>query len=260
MKKYLVVFSNALQSLTEYRVSLLLDVTSNLISSLVLYLFWRFLAGSGLDIAPYNQVTIGFYFLLVAAVSTLTGFDTQGVSQDIREGDITQHILKPINYMWIRFFNSLPDKFLKVTVAVAIIATLWLLGFRLDINLFEATAFMVVLALAMLGNYLIYFTSGLLSFWTMQTLGLTLLVSIGSSLVSGSVIPLELVPPLFIAISKVLPFRYFLFFPVQILLGKVPPEQIITGILIQIIWIVTLYLLSILVWKRGIRRLEAVGI
>lgn len=260
MRKYLFVFSNALQSLTEYRLSFLLDLLGNTAFSIVLYLFWRFLASSGLDTGPYDPITLGYYFLLVAVVEAVIGLDAHSVSNEIRNGEIIPHLLRPFSYMWMKFSATFPNAFLKLFVGVLVFVLLLFFGFPVALDFTRLPLFVLALIFATLGNYLIYFTVGLIAFWTRQTWGAAAFVSISSSLVSGRLIPIDLLPLVVARISQWLPFRYLVFFPVQIFLGKLSSEEILVGFLLQGFWVGALYLLSVVVWKAGQKELEAVGI
>ena len=260
MRKYWFVFSNALQSMNEYRLSLALDILGNLISSLVLYLFWYFLVQSGMNIGNYTATSLGLYFLTVATIAATVGFDSHAVAEEIKDGNITQYLLKPFSYMWLKFSTTFPHGILKLIVGILVLVLLAMFGFPVNINPILVIFFVFSLFLAMIGNYLIYFTTGLGSFWTVQTFGLSAFVSIASSLVSGRLIPIDLLPSQITMISSWLPFRHFVFFPAQIFLGHLSFSEILAGLSFQAIWIIVLYVLTILVWKAGQKRLEAVGI
>lgn len=260
MRKYLYNFSNSLQSLAEYRLSLTLDILGNFISNLVVYLFWFYLATSGMNIGSYTTLTLGIYFLVVSVLGAATGFDAHNVAQDIRDGDVTQFLLKPISYMWLKFSASFAHNLLKLSVGILIFLVLTLFGVSFPVSAANLLFFFIAVAFSILGNHLIYFTVGLFAFWTKQIFGLAAMVSIGSSIVSGRLIPIELLPASVVFLSNLLPFRYFVFFPAQIFMDKLSLIEILTGLSIQLFWVVALYLLSLFVWKIGQKELEAVGI
>lgn len=218
------------------------------------------MALSGLDTRPYDPTSLGYYFLLVSMIAAIIGFDAHSVSQEIRDGEITQHVLKPFSYMWMKFWSTFPNAFIKFVVGSVIIVILFLLGFQVSTNLLNCFLFLLTLILAILGNYLIYFLVGLASFWTQQVYGFGAFVSIASSLVSGRLIPVDLLPSQIVVISNILPFRYLIFFPTEVFLGKLNPNEIFTGIAIQTVWVGILYIVSLLVWRLGQKEMEAIGI
>jgi ABC-2 type transport system permease protein len=76
---------------------------------------------------------------------------------------------------------------------------------------------------------------------------------------SGVVAPTSLLPPLLQQVAVVLPFRYTVAFPIEVLLGRVQGESLVGGLVTQLAWIAVAYLLFRLFWRAGLRRYSAVG-
>ena len=58
---------------------------------------------------------------------------------------------------------------------------------------------------------------------------------------------------------QVLPFRYMLSFPIEILMGRLSLGEIGRGLAIQMAWAGVFWLGYRLLWQRGLRRYGAVG-
>jgi ABC-2 type transport system permease protein len=56
-----------------------------------------------------------------------------------------------------------------------------------------------------------------------------------------------------------LPFRYMVGFPVEVLSGHLDPAGLAQGFAIQLGWLAVALAFSALLWRRGLRRYEAVG-
>jgi ABC-2 type transport system permease protein len=78
-------------------------------------------------------------------------------------------------------------------------------------------------------------------------------------LLSGYLIPLELFPAWLRAIAYVLPFRYTLGFPVELLIGMVPANAVVRGLLVEWAYVVASFGGAILFWRAGVRRFGAFG-
>ena len=70
---------------------------------------------------------------------------------------------------------------------------------------------------------------------------------------------LELVPGKLFAVLSLLPWTYTTYFPLQVYLGRVTPTQAAQGLGMQAFWIAALVGIAALMWRRGLRRYEAVG-
>ena len=79
------------------------------------------------------------------------------------------------------------------------------------------------------------------------------------TLFGGLFVPLELLPPMVQQIAQFLPFQLRIYFPIQLILGKLPPETIALDFALQIIWFLIALALFKLVWSRGVKRFSAVG-
>ena len=56
-----------------------------------------------------------------------------------------------------------------------------------------------------------------------------------------------------------LPFKYIVFYPVNIINGRLTLDEIYTGVLIQIGWIAVMAVIAKICWKYGMRKFVAVG-
>jgi len=78
-------------------------------------------------------------------------------------------------------------------------------------------------------------------------------------LLSGYLIPLELLPGWVARIAYVSPFRYTLSFPVEIVIGLIPAGRLLHDLGIQWLYVVTLLAITLAVWRAGMRRFVAFG-
>jgi ABC-2 type transport system permease protein len=78
-------------------------------------------------------------------------------------------------------------------------------------------------------------------------------------LFGGVFVPLDLLPPLAQRIAYVLPFQLYIYFPIQLILGKLSPEQISWNFTWQAVWLVLGTIFFSLMWREGVKRFSAVG-
>jgi len=78
-------------------------------------------------------------------------------------------------------------------------------------------------------------------------------------LLSGYLIPLELLPGWVARIANVLPFRYTLSFPVETVIGLHPAGRLLHDLGIQWLYVVALLVTTLAVWRAGMRRFVAFG-
>ena len=66
-------------------------------------------------------------------------------------------------------------------------------------------------------------------------------------------------PKLVQQIAQYLPFQLFIYFPIQVILGKLSSAQIMQGYMMAGIWLVLAFAFFTWVWRNGVKRYSAVG-
>jgi ABC-2 type transport system permease protein len=78
-------------------------------------------------------------------------------------------------------------------------------------------------------------------------------------LLSGVVAPIGLLPPLMQIAARLLPFYYMVGFPVEVLTGHMSTADLLSGFVIQAVWMIAAIVLYRRLWRAGLRRYAAVG-
>jgi ABC-2 type transport system permease protein len=100
---------------------------------------------------------------------------------------------------------------------------------------------------------------GLATFWTTRVSALFELYFVVELLLSGRLVPLQLMPGWVQALAGVLPFKYTFGYPIEALVGNLSTGQLLGGLAMQAVWIVAGFGLVQLVWGRAVRRFTSVG-
>jgi ABC-2 type transport system permease protein len=66
-------------------------------------------------------------------------------------------------------------------------------------------------------------------------------------------------PKLIQDIAQYLPFQLLIYYPIQLILGKLSNAQIVQGFTMAGIWLVISIALFNWVWRNGVKRFSAVG-
>lgn len=257
----------ALQNTLVYRVNFLCRAVFSLVPMLATILLWRAVFASNPDrgeVAGYTLGAMTSYYLLILVVDALTAVteDDWQIAADIREGRISQFLLKPIDYLTYRLCLFLAGR-LVYTAAAVLPALAFILLLR-EHFVWPAEpmvwlAFALSLVLTGLLQFLISYTMALLAFWLLKISTFVFILFAFEYLAGGHLFPIDILPP---AIAQALywtPFPYQLYFPVSIYLGRVEGAAMWQGLAIQAAWVGLVYGLARWVWRRGIRHYEAAG-
>src|SRR5438128_9050312 len=133
MKKYWHVINIGIQNTLVYRVNFLFRATFALIPLAAVLFLWRAIyAGKqgGGEVAGYTLAQMTSYYLLVTIVDALTAVneDDWQIAADIKDGNISQFLLKPIDYLTYRLclFFSGRITYLAVAAVPLALFVFWL--------------------------------------------------------------------------------------------------------------------------------------
>ncbi len=265
MKKYWHVVNIGIQNTLVYRVNFLFRALFALLPLFATISLWRTIyAGKHSDVAGYSLAQMISYYLVVTIVDSLTAVydDDWQIANDIRDGTISQFIIKPIDFLTYRLCLFGAGRIIYTAVAavpVAIFIFLQRQYFVPPPDLATLGWFVVSLVMTALLQFLISYTLALLAFWLLEISTFIFIVFAFEYIAGGHLFPLDILPA---GLAKALyftPFPYQLFFPVSIYVGKSTGAALYQGLAIQAFWVVAAYLLARFVWQRGMRKYSAVG-
>jgi ABC-2 type transport system permease protein len=265
VKKYWHVLNIGIQNTLVYRVNFLFRSSFALIPLFATISLWRAIyAGQSGDVAGYTLTQMISYYLIVTIVDMLTAVseDDWQIAADIKDGNISQFLLKPIDYLTYRLCLFGAGRLIYTSVAL-VPAALFIVGFRQYFVLPPDWAtfgwFAVSVILTGLLQFFISYTMALLAFWVLEVSTFIFILYAFEYLASGHLFPLDILPAGLQRVMYFTPFPYQLYFPVSIYMGKTSGAELLHGLGMQLLWVIAAYGLARLAWGRGIRKYSAVG-
>lgn len=184
------------------------------------------------------------------------------ISNEVRDGSISNNLLKPVSYSKIKFFQYLGEllfNFFILSIVPFIITTILLIKSNNAFSLTRLLLFFISLIFSCIINFYLNYLVGLASFKITNMWGANQIIQAVSKLVSGSLIPLSFFPNWAKFIMNLLPFSSTIYTPSMIYLNKFSNLETLKYISIQLIWIVFFYILAKVIWKNIIKSLVVVG-
>jgi ABC-2 type transport system permease protein len=265
LEKYSKTFELGFQTALEYRLNFLLSLVSAAYPIFIQTFMWTAIYANSGDAVIYGYTyrqMIGYTFVagLIARI-VRTGFEYD-IMDDIKNGKFSKFLVQPLGYFPYRLSSFLGQKLPNLAMILAILVVV-LLGLKafwgVSAGLASILAFLVTLALAVVLNFIIFFCFSAVAFWIVEIGFLFEGIRIVTILLSGGIFPLEVFGPRMLQIINLLPFKYTVNYPINVLNGKIPPGEILPGILMQCFWIVVTLVIARFLWWRGGRRYVAVG-
>lgn len=259
---YKVLIRNELLVELQYPFALAIWMLEKLLEPIIYLAVWTSVAISqGGEVNGLGVADFAAYYIALLLVGHLTqNWHVWTIEWYVAEGQLSKYLVRPIHPINESITN---DWIFKLLMMVIVIPTMFVLTWLFAPNLqFQFTNVLLFIpaiclagALGFIGGWII----GLSSFWTIRNSTIIQMYFLMVLFFSGRIAPLELLPPVLVQIAYILPFRWFISFPIEVLLGWIPTDQIIIGMGIQLAWLVALIALSTGVWKLSLRRYGAVG-
>jgi ABC-2 type transport system permease protein len=267
MKKYWHVLNVGIQNNLTYRFNFLARAVFGLIPLIaMLYVWQKIYSGkaAGSSIGDYSLAGMISYYLLTTVVDALTAVneDDWQIAADIKDGNISQFLLKPIDYLWYRLCLFLAGRVTYLAVAVFPLSLFILYlhqYFVLPHNLAAWSGFIISTGLTALLQFFMSYAMAMLAFWVLEVSTFIFILFAFEYLASGHMFPLDILPPTLEKVLYFTPFPYQLYFPVSIYMGKTTGTDMIRGLVIQALWVVAAYGTARFAWRRGIKKYSAVG-
>lgn len=267
MKKYWHVINIGLQNNLAYRFNFLARALFGLIPLVAILSMWQTIyagKGDGAAIGTYSLAEMISYYLLVTVVDALTAVneDDWQIATDIKDGNISQFLLKPIDYLWYRLCLFFSGRLAYLGVAV-IPLTIFILSlkrfFVLPPSWPAFVLFLVSVVLTALLQFFLSYMMAMLAFWVLEVSTFIFILYAFEYIASGHLFPLDILPPTLAGVLSYTPFPYQLYFPISIYMGKAAAGEVARGFAFQVGWVVIAYGLARFAWQRGIKKYSAVG-
>lgn len=267
LKKYWHVLNIGIQNNLTYRFNFLARSVFGLIPLVAVLYVWRTIYSGkppNAVIGSYSLAEMTSYYLLTTLVDALTAVneDDWQIAADIKDGNISQFLLKPIDYLTYRVCLFFSGRITYLAVA-AIPLTLFMLSlhqyFVLPADWASFGLFLFATLLTALLQFFMSYTMAMLAFWVLEVSTFIFIVFAFEYIASGHLFPLDILPHGLQQVLQYTPFPYQLYFPVSLYLGKVSGSDLVRGFAIQTGWVLIMYCMARLMWSRGIRKYSAVG-
>lgn len=259
---YAAYFRTAIALELQYRMSMLIWLIGMIIEPLMYLVVWRTVAlYNGGDVDGYSAGDFSAYFIVTMLVNHLTfTWIMWEYDYRIRTGELSTTLLKPVHPIHKDIADNLGYKTLTLLVIVPVALLLaWLFQPTWTLVTWALLAFGPALLLAFVMRFLLEWSLAMTAFWTTRTGAVNQAYFVLLLFFSGRLAPLDLFPGFVQTIAYLLPFRWIVAFPVELVLGRLSPSQVWIGFGAQIFWLGVGYFLMRTVYNAGIRRYAAFG-
>jgi ABC-2 type transport system permease protein len=227
---------------------------------LVMLAIWAAAARSA-PVAGYTQKAFAAYYIAALLVRLLTGaWVVWELTMEIRQGTLALRLLRPIHPILSYSADNIAAVPMRGIVAIPVVGILlWVARDGLAHDWFQ----WMLLVPALLGAWLLYFlVQAIIGTFALRFESATSLFDawLGfSNVLSGYLVPLDLFPAAVRKAAMVLPFRFQLSFPVELMLGRWSRGDALELLAAQWGYVAFFLVATHLAWRAGLRHYAAYG-
>lgn len=262
LNKARVLFIVWFGQMSAYRAEILIWILTGSVPLIMLAVWIGKAQAEGGAVGDFTPQRFAAYFLAAWLSQQMTvAWVAWELDFQIRQGQLSPKLLRPLDIFWDHAAMHLSERVIRLPFILLVI-TLGILivpGTIITPDLWHALVYILSITLAWLIRFMIGFSIGLLSFWFDQAVALDELYFVIAAFLTGAFAPLEFYPPAARALIEWTPFPYLVYYPVQMLNGMLPAEEIPRVLGVQLAWFLILAAARQLLWRYGLKRYGAVG-
>lgn len=264
MKKYIEISKINYKTQLAFRFDIAVNVLFSVTKILFAYLLWQGIYDGRSMVAGLTFDGMLSYYIIHSFLTQLDMSDqvSNEISTKIRSGTFSKYMVVPVNIQGYFMAQSTGASiFYLIFNLIATVIWIFIFGIRFSFTT-DPLLLLSALLLALLGLIFMLQLNFFLGLLTLKFQDIYLFLMIKNNLlafVSGTLIPLVLLPGSVIQIMRYLPFYYVAYLPSMLIIGECR-EELGYGFVIMLLWLLFFAVLNKLTYERLRVRYDGVGI
>ena len=242
------------------------DVYGNIIMQTIIMIatafFWKALFKNAESMGGVSVDTMLTYTVISSMISVVLITNVEWrITESVQTGAIAIDLMRPVNIFGVFFaenLGSVTALFFQNLLPIFIIGSLFIKP-PTPRSASEFMLFLISLVLAFFINWYLSVIFGMFSFKVIEMSALIQVKKHLVRLLSGSMIPLWFFPNWLRSVLEILPFPYIYQLPLSIYVGHYTSESLVRGLLIQILWVMALFIIETRLEKQAIKHVMVQG-
>ncbi|MDK2968825.1 MAG: viologen exporter family transport system permease protein [Lacrimispora sp.] len=264
LRKYLEIIKIFIKTQLAWRGDAVIQILFTLTKILFACLLWRTIFKDRDQVAGFTINSMLSYYIISSFLNQMdmSSRVSGEISQRIRNGTFSKYMVLPVNIQGYFIAMELGIVLFYLSLDV-ITSVIWIFAFHIRfVFVSDPVAFVGAMILILLGLFFMAQLNYYLGLLTLKYEEIGTFLMIKDNLVAfitGSLIPLVLLPQGFVAVMKVFPFYYVTYLPSMLLIGRLKGE-LGMGLLVLACWCVILQAVIYATWHNYRIKYDGVGI
>jgi ABC-2 type transport system permease protein len=246
----------------QYRVATYFYMIGMVAEPVIYLVVWSTVARQqGGEVGGFTPGEFAAYYIVWTLVRNMNIALTPWAWEErIREGQFSAMLLHPVHPIHIDIASLAGWKIVSILLWLPLAAFLALI-FQptLDVRPGDVIVFFIAIWGAYVVRSMFLWLLGLVTFWTTRVGPVFDIFFTAELLLSGRLVPLSLMPDWAQRLASFLPFQWTFGYPIEALTGHLPIEQLLGGLVMQLVWIAISASIVAVTWRLAVRRFGAVG-
>ncbi|QBD81765.1 hypothetical protein EPA93_39650 [Ktedonosporobacter rubrisoli] len=220
-RKYVAVLRVSVASNLAYAMEVFFRALMLIVLVFILSQLWitTFHARGARSLNGFSIQSLIWYLVAAETIALSLPGLSRRIDLEVRNGQLAYLLGKPCNYVLYNFAHYLGERLVRLVINGLVGATLALIVAGLPHFSWQGIlAWPLVTFLALCIDFSIYFSIGLLAFWTEETQSFAMIFSRLTLVLGGVLAPIEIFPQPLRSIAQALPFTAILYGPARTLL------------------------------------------
>lgn len=261
MRTYIEFAIKKFQNKMAYRLEFFMGIVNTFITIFVYLCIYKALYGNRTEVEGITFAMVATNFVISLGLSNAFEYNEMFLQDKIKSGNIANELLKPVNFMFRLLAENIGEGVFKIVFQFlpALVLTMLYAELLTPISVGHFLLMLVSIILGYLILWLLGFIVQTWSFWIFSVWGIMTIKNVIVRILSGTLLPIWFIPSFLRKMIVFTPFESIYFTPVQIYLGEIQGMELAIKLVIQLVWIIVLWLIANAFWKRGVKKLVVQG-
>ncbi len=258
---YLAFAKKSFLNRSAYRFDHFMGILNTLLRIFIFWGIYTALYDGRNDVDGITLMMVTTNFILSMCLDAIFAVNDFYLPNRIHDGSIANELLLPISVSGRMLADNLGTTIFKLIYHFipAVIVSALFIGIQPPKNIAMLCLFVLSALLGYGVLWTISYAVQMCAFWLINVWSIVTIKNVFVNVLSGSMLPLWFMPAWMQKIMNFLPFSSIYFTPVQIYLGQLTYGEIMSKCALQLVWIILIYLIGTLLWKKGKKKLVVQG-
>jgi ABC-2 type transport system permease protein len=180
---------------------------------------------------------------------------------EFKEGKFSSMLVWPVSYYQFTFLRNLSWRIIRTCLFLPFfVVLLWAYrGYLGDAHVYLGWEFWVAVVLGHIVSFATVMMMAMLALFTQEAMSIFELYYVPMLFLSGQLFPIAVLPGWAKFLGHLFPFYYTTGAPTEILIGRVAGPAALQTIGMQLLWIAIAYVVSRVLWAKGLKHYTGVG-